>query len=388
MRVLFISEYDAFNPLLRSGVPYFIQSNIKKLGYEVTCLHVQDKRTLFERIISQIKQFYFIRIKGAPGLYYNAAYTRAMARSYRKSWRKICFSDYDKILTISPQAVAYLPDEVKPIIWIDNSIDTFSMYPGIEKLAPYCIKEALLVEKKAFQKAGHIFTASVFLKNFLTNKYPGCKTKINLVPRGANLHKPPEYALVKKAIETRLVETKLQLLFANSCRWENERKGGSLVIETYLQLKKIIPVTLTILGSIPSEKIQAFKAMGITCIPTIQKSDPVGEETYRDLLLKSHFLFMPSIADGFGIMYAEAAHCGLPSIAKAVMGVTESVKDKTTGYLLDKNAGPTEFKELILKAWFDKNTYSELCFSAFEYAGNHFFWHKNLQKILLHSIAL
>ena len=61
-------------------------------------------------------------------------------------------------------------------------------------------------------------------------------------------------------------------------------------------------------------------------------------ERYRSLWREATFLFMPSRAETFGAVYAEAAANGVPSIALDIGGVGDAVVDGENGRLLPRES--------------------------------------------------
>lgn len=62
---------------------------------------------------------------------------------------------------------------------------------------------------------------------------------------------------------------------------------------------------------------------------------PVPSEQIPDFLNRSEIYFQPSRNEGLCMTVIEAMACGLPVVASAVGGISESVVDKKTGFLCD-----------------------------------------------------
>ena len=380
MKVLFVSDFDTENPGLRSGVPFFIGKALKEVGINYRVLQVTDKRTLWQRLQSRVKQG--LCSAGIWHGFYDAGYSAATAKSYKKCWLKVDFSAFDLVISISPRTVAFLPPVTRLAIWIDNTFDTYAMYPGREGICRQTFAEALQVEKLAFIRATQVYTASSWLAGRLPNTHGLSTEKIRVMPRGSSLQQPPGISGVRQSIAGRIQDGICRLLFVNSGKWLVGRKGGQLVVETFKRLKKDMQVSLVVIGDVPDEVRTSLEEEGVQCPGTINKAGENGEARYIEVLLESHFLFVPSIADGFGIVYAEAASCGLPSIAKAIMGVSEAVQEGITGRLLPAEANAGDFASLIKDQWKDKESYIALCHSAYAYAQEHFRWQKNVASIV------
>ena len=66
------------------------------------------------------------------------------------------------------------------------------------------------------------------------------------------------------------------------------------------------------------------------------------------LYKRSDIFILPSIAEGFGISYMEAASFGLPSLGFKTMGVTTAVRMDKSGVLIELNDNPDKFIEIII----------------------------------------
>jgi glycosyltransferase involved in cell wall biosynthesis len=73
------------------------------------------------------------------------------------------------------------------------------------------------------------------------------------------------------------------------------------------------------------------------------------------LYLQSDVLIVPSRAEGFGIVFAEAAAYGLPSLSYETTGITTSVKNGESGILLKTNESGDSFAKCIAR-WYSNPT--------------------------------
>ncbi len=382
MRIAFVTEHNTNDPIARSGVPFNIVKALKQENHEVTVIQVSDKRNIFERIHSRIFQFLISLPFFGKNTFYDASYSTNMSRAYARSVPADKIAEYQLIIAISPKVIAYLPHEGKFILWLDNSITSFTAYPGMENFSDYSLSEAIKVEKRAFEKSHLIFVASRFLKDSLTKEYPAIASKLCIMPRGANLRRFPKPGEVEIWIQQRMNTPILHLLHVVSGRWYSDRKGTKRVIEVYKILLKNTRVKLTILGDVPEEQLSELTSLGIHCSGKLNKETNEGIEDFYRILSTAHFMFVPSKAEGFGIVYAEAAFTGMPSIALNVTGVPDAVKHGITGWLLPESVNTKEMAAFIQEKWNLPNEYREMGYLAHEYAKEHFNWKKNIASIV------
>src|SRR5690606_2967492 len=95
------------------------------------------------------------------------------------------------------------------------------------------------------------------------------------------------------------------------------------------------------------------------------------------LLDTSHFLFVPTRADAFGIMYAEGNAYALPAIGTHTGGTPSVLINNTNGFGLPLEAIGSDYADLILSLWTNKQLYKELSRKAYEHFLVHFNWETN-----------
>jgi len=377
MRIAFITEHDCKDPNLRSGVPFQIYSALIRQNHRVDILLVTDQRTVYDKLVSRIYHLYYnTLLRGRNGLY-TAFCSVAMSKGYAKSVQDRNLDMYDCAVTISTASAAFVRVNCPLLLWIDNTFDSFSENPNVGRLSPISRREAQQIDLAVIRKSFRTFLASTWLKKRLEVAYPTLIEKLSVLPRGASIFSKPSIDEVRKFIGLRR-RGALRLLFICS-NWFG--KGGDVVLNTFELLKRKLDCRLTIVGNITPLTADDLKMRGIEYLGYLRQTE---KETmgFKEVLNESFMLIVPSRADGFGIVYAEAASYGLPSIAFALMGVTESVKNGVTGVLLDRNASDTYFAKEIERLWQDQIKYEALCISAYRYADENFDWNKNCKRLL------
>lgn len=379
MNVAYLTEFDTNNFNLRSGVPYFISNSIKNIGYSFVEVRLSDNRGIWDRLISRVNQWLYDVLFSRRHGRYDPMYTKAVTKSYLTKTALGAIERCDIVIAINPLLVAWLFVNKPIALYIDNSFETYCMYPGIDNFSSVSRKMALGLEKKAFEKATFIFVASEWLRRKLEFDYPTVSEKIKVMPRGANVFQRPLKEHILQDIHVKVKSEVLRILFVSS-NWE--RKGGDSVLAIFDIIKRKIPIQLTIVGPIPKETNAYVSENNIVCTGLIDRTDDKGKFLYDKILSDSHFLLVPSVADGFGNVYAEAASFGVPSVAYAIMGVTEAVIEGVTGWLLPKSASEKAFADLICQKWEQKKEYYDTCLTAYKYAAAYFDWQVNLGKII------
>ena len=184
--------------------------------------------------------------------------------------------------------------------------------------------------------------------------------RIHVVPFGPNLADIPSDSQVNEMILQR-PRDRCVITFVG---FEWERKGGPLVLGAAEILRsRGIQVDVNLVGVEPPVAVP----------PYVHAFGPLGHSTsgttptLTALLASSHFLMVPSRAEGFGHVYAEAAALGIPSIATAVGGVTTAVVDGETGRLLDLTAEASDYADEVERIWTRSEHYESLARGARRY---------------------
>jgi glycosyltransferase involved in cell wall biosynthesis len=92
----------------------------------------------------------------------------------------------------------------------------------------------------------------------------------------------------------------------------------------------------------------------------------VPEESARlkHLFLHAHFLVVPTRAECFGVVFAEAQAFGLPAVSRAVQAVPSIVIDGVTGILEPADAPAASYGRRILALLRDRAQYRAMARAA------------------------
>lgn len=313
------------------------------------------------------------------GRKYTAWHNWHLARRYAKqvhTW----IDRYKPDLIISSASSTALASMHRNIPYIAVSDATFSLmlgyYERYTDLTQGAIREGIEIETAALHNASLCVYPSTWAAKSAVNDYLVPEHKVLTIPFGANLTNPPtrEEALIPSNADP------LKLLFVG-VDWE--RKGGRIALEILSDLlSRGIRAELTICGCIPSVDTSSLP---VSIIPFLDKNDEAGERKMCDLFLNHHLLILPSWAECFGIVYCEAAACGIPSLAYDTGGVGGAVYDGINGYKLPLGAGAGEFTTKILDIMSGDGVYDALKRSSrdlFESSHNWENWANSLRAAL------
>jgi len=263
----------------------------------------------------------------------------------------------DVILTITvDHQLAFLETDI-PIV--HHSDTTFAAiegyYPFFDKLWGSARRAGHQICQQAIQKATACVYPSHWAANSAINDYGADPAKIHIVPYGANLASPPTRDEVMNSNR----QQRCQLLFIG-VEWA--RKGGNQAYQT-LQglLERGVDAHLVVIGCEPPADVDRTH---VTVHPFLNKQDPEQLALYQSLWLQSSFLCMPSRAETFGAVFAEAAAYGVPVITAKTGGIPDAVIHEETGVLLPVDASGEEFTRLVHKIWTTPGRYREMVEAA------------------------
>lgn len=134
-----------------------------------------------------------------------------------------------------------------------------------------------------------------------------------------------------------------------------KRKGQKLVLESLIELKKIIPeIKYSIVGDGPEmDKLKKFVEQN-NLSKQVKFYGEISEKKLEGIYSKSNIFVLPTKfikpndMEGFGIVFLEANFYGMPVIGGNNGGVREAIKNNKTGFQINPNSK----KELIKKIVF------------------------------------
>jgi len=195
----------------------------------------------------------------------------------------------------------------------------------------------------------------------VSNGYCVDFSRIKVVPLAANItveHSLKEVAQLEAGRDLSVIK----LLFVG-VDWY--RKGGAKAVAIAQDLcEKGYKVELTVVGCTPpqAEQLPGFvKVLGFISKATIE-----GRMVLVNLFSESHFLLLPTMAETFGLVFAEASAFGVPSFSHRIGGVSAVVRDGANGFLFDVDQPISDWSEFIVSLFNDKARMRALAISCFE----------------------
>ncbi len=166
---------------------------------------------------------------------------------------------------------------------------------------------------------------------------------------------------VSLVAKTSLKDDTIRLIFAGRM---SSLKGGTYLITAAPEVQKILgkKVEVTLAGDGPDrEEWQKLASARKGAQLTFEFPGWLSAAELQSELSKSHLLVFPSIwPEPFGLSGLEAGLLGVPTVAFAVGGIPEWLKDGVNGHLAPAPPNPKHLAETIAKALSDSEHYTQL----------------------------
>jgi glycosyltransferase involved in cell wall biosynthesis len=209
-------------------------------------------------------------------------------------------------------------------------------------------------ERRTVRRSSCIITFSTWCKQEIIRRHSVEAAKIIVQPMPSAL--PAEVVPAKSEFVPKNLDVPLQLLLVGR---DYQRKGIPTAIEVAKQLNQNgIPAELTICG-LTGEPDGPVRFAGL-----FRKSVPEEVEKYAGLYRQAHLLIHPATFEAAGIVPAEAAAFGVPTITNDVGGLATSVADGVSGIVLPGHSPAATYIEAITKLLRDPEEYRRLSLGA------------------------
>lgn len=350
MKVAYTTQFSADNIHSWSGLVYHIREALKDGGCEITTL---DSLREEGKIPGKLQELAYKHLTGKTFL-------RARRRSTLDSYARqveagLVGTHADLVFSPSSFPIARMKPGLPVVFWTDACFaGMVDFYPFMTNLCKRTLRDGQQSEQDALDRCSLAIYSSEWAARTARENYQVDPAKVKVVPYGANLDSnrpPPDLGL--------RAEDRCELLFMG-VEWE--RKGGDIALETAIELnRRGLPTTLHLVGSEPPGATPDF----VVRHGFISKSTPEGRAKLDRLLSNSHFLIVPSRAECYGLVFAEASAYGLPSLAAETGGIPSVVSHGRNGLLFPLAARGEVYAAEVMKLMENPANYRELALGSF-----------------------
>jgi glycosyltransferase involved in cell wall biosynthesis len=356
MKVAYVTEYDATDIRKWSGTGYYIAKSLETQGVSLERLgSLKEKHAL----LFKGKQFfyrYLIRKR-----YWRDREPVILEHYAQQVLSQLSRLNSNVVLSPGTVPIAHLECEQPIVVWTDATFaGLVNFYSKYSNLCQETIAKGNKMEKQALEKCKLAIYSSEWAAKTAIENYQLEPSKVKVVPFGANIEYNQEPDNIKSIVESRPQE-QCNLLFLG-VEWF--RKGGDIALKVAKELNKQgLPTKLSIVGCKPviDEPLPNF----VNSLGFISKTSKQGLQTINELLSKSHFLIVPSLADCTPIVFCEANSFGVPCLTTNVGGIPTIIKDDVNGKTFDKQASIENYCTYISNLFSDYSQYKRLALSSF-----------------------
>lgn len=356
MKIAYTTTFDATNVRNWSGTPYHMSQAFSQSGasmHYIGNLH-QQTQPFFK--IKQIFKKYIAGQRESPRFNVHAAkhYSQQTAHLLKQIQADIVLSPL-----INP--IAYLDCSQPIVLWTDALYAALiGFYAPFSMHSASSIAQGNAITQAALSRTRLAIFSSEWAANSAIELYGMDKEKVYVVPFGANLTDAPSITEINQIVQKRKMQPIKLLFLAKS--WE--RKGGDIVVAVAKALHEAgHAVELTIIGYKPAQQT-SFPSY-IKCLGYISKHTPEGRMRLHELLQETHFLFVPSRAEAYGIVFCEANAFAIPCLSTYIGGIGTIIKNNINGYTFPLDAPIATYCDYITRIISNHSEYRTLALSAY-----------------------
>jgi glycosyltransferase involved in cell wall biosynthesis len=267
-------------------------------------------------------------------------------------------ADTRVVLSPGTVAVSALAPDTDFVFWTDATFGGLvGFYPEFSSLCRRSIRDGHRMEQRALDECALALYASEWAARTAIDLYGADPAKVHVVPFGANFTSDLTTSEVQEVIDQREL-AHCELLFVG-VDWQ--RKGGDVAVEVAAELnRRGRPTRLHVVGCNPPTSSPEF----VVPHGFISKATPDGISHMTSLFRRAHFLILPTRAACFGVVFAEAASFGVPSMATRVGGVGTAVGETAGGFLASNDCAPAEYADFVVATMSDPGIYRSHALSS------------------------
>jgi glycosyltransferase involved in cell wall biosynthesis len=262
-------------------------------------------------------------------------------------------------------------------LWTDACFaGMLDFYGSFTNLAEPSIQAGHAAEQRALDRCARVIYSSQWVAQTALEHYRVDPAKLCVIPFGGNLQEPPTFEQAAAMVSAR-DRSRCNLLLVG-VDWE--RKGADIAVEAVEALREAgLDARLTVVGCKPPPARGLPSSVEI--IPFIGKETAEDRRRLDEIYGRSHFFIMPSRAEAFGVVFAEASAFGVPCLATKVGGLPSVITDDVNGRLFSLGARGKEYADYILKYVRNPVRYRQLALRTAREGTTRLSWNASGRKV-------
>jgi len=286
---------------------------------------------------------------------------------------KLKKSQCDYVFAVAVTPIAAHVVSVRPTVFVsDTTQHLMSNYnPMHSNLVPYLKKSARMLESTSVSGAELCLYPSEWARSSAVSDHGARVENAVAVPWGANLiaeniSRPEERS-----------RTDWRLLFVGA-DWQG--KGGDIALATVAKMREQgRRVEIDIVGSRPTRLPENID--GITFHGFLNKNSAMNRNRLSEIYRRAHVFFLPTQFEALGIVFAEAASYGIPSVSYNTGGISGMIIDQVTGILVREGEGADVFCKVLTDLLADRERYLKMCHAALQRSRTMLNWEAWAQRV-------
>lgn len=379
MKLAMATTFDAKNVSNWSGTPCYMAQAFENNGVTIDYIgNLHRKKMPFFKLKQAWKKF-------ASGQRESPRYNIKTAKYYsHQASDRLHTLNVDAVIAPQIHPICYLETKKPIILWTDGLYASLiGFYPGFSSHSASSIHQGNIITQECLSRCSLAIFSSDWAARTAIEIYGTSRDKVKVVPFGANLHSHHTLEEIQDMVKVRPTN-KVKLLFIGK-HWE--RKGGDTVVTVAKALHAAgQPVELHIVGCLPPKQVDIPDY--IHCHGFVSKRTPEGIKKITTLLRESHFLFVPSRAEAYGIVFCEANAYGLPCLTTHVGGISTIVKDNINGMTFALNAPTSLYCDYIMTLMENYKEYERLALQSFHEFQTRLNWDHSVKAVKQFIVSL
>ena len=377
--LLLTTVEDPYSMKSWSGIPYSLRMALEA---QVDRLSVFRPSRPSRNLVDVVKR----KLYGGKPAKYPLWITKAtLEKNAREVQAEIERVKPDGVLSISSQCIAMLTEPGVPVYMFSDSpwLAWMEAYEGTVSrpiLADwFAAQEAAMARRIDGLCFGSQWAVDEGVRLYGEAATDGSfmRDRMQVTPLGSNWVPALTREQILAQMDARCADA-IELLYVGK-DWE--RKGGPLAVQVAQLLHAAgHAVRLEIVGckpDLPADTSDYIRAHGL-----LYQSDPEQSATLAAMFERAHFLIVPTTAECFGIVFAEAQAFALPPISRRVHALPTVIADGETGLLFDRNAPASAYVERILALKAQPEAYRVMAVKARDRFEGLLNWDKTAEEIV------
>lgn len=359
LRVAYVTIFDATDIRNWSGTDLHVWKSLEAAGCEIRLIH---KLQHGKSILRKLRRLWTDRVERREFIHFWDISTATGYARYVE--RQLAEMEADVVVSPTPVPLARLKTRHPKVLWTDATYA--ALRENYREFDPSLIgtcsaRSAEKIDAGVSRNCDLLVFASQWGADRMVSVNGADPQKVRVIPYGANIEVPHGRGDVAQWAEERKYRP-LRFLFVG-VDWN--RKGAAKAIEVVAAVnRRGVPATIDLVGCRPPEGYATPDFVNLHGF--VAKSTPEGKALIERLYREASVLVVPTVAEAYGLVFAEASAFGVPSLSHAVGGVTTVVQNEVNGKLFGLDSPADAWAEHVVTEWVAKDRFGAMALSCYD----------------------